>query len=267
MRTEDRIKSQVEEMLREAEIVRPPVDLLVLAAKRGIEVDFETSESMGELLGNVRMTATGPKMRVNSDLPSRQRFTIAHEIAHTILSPTMGGNRSGLRESATHQRTENLCDKMASEILMPTKWFNAASDRRPVSIEEITRLASVFETSIQSTAVKLVTKYPTYVELICWDVGHDVLSLRWRGGAPKLVKRDERRTLPITSDAGPVISLYEKGSVFSRELTKDGAPFEVESRAFSSDSFTYVLSLVKPFVSEKAISAANAVARARAKRQ
>jgi hypothetical protein len=255
-------------MLAEAGITEPPVDLMWLAQHRGIAIEFEAKDAMGDLMGSVRPTPTGgARMRINASTPARHRFTIAHEIAHTVLSPSMGGNRTGLAESPAYRQTERLCDRMAAEMLMPTDWFNASTDNRPFSLDEVGRLAQYFDTSVQTAAVRLVNKMPGRAELICWEAQGTSLIFKWRGGAPKLTRgyEDPNRLLE-RNDFGALSALALKGSVFTKEASADGTAFEVESRAYQADGYLYVLSLVKPFINEKSIAAANFVARARARK-
>jgi hypothetical protein len=57
-------------------------------------------------------------------LPPRVRFTIAHEIGHTLLYGSVKNSKPKSRIAVDHHRTleslEDLCDGVAGRILMPT---------------------------------------------------------------------------------------------------------------------------------------------------
>ena len=77
----------------------------------------------------------------------RQRFTIAHEIAHAIFESTGPGCPQSGAEF------ERLCDMLATEILMPRALFLEICDP-VVSIPNLYRLAESFKTSLAATAIR-----------------------------------------------------------------------------------------------------------------
>lgn len=55
--------------------------------------------------------------------PQRSRFTIAHELAHVLLTWEFGGEPAiwASRNRSNHKRVERLCDQIASHILLPRR--------------------------------------------------------------------------------------------------------------------------------------------------
>ena len=80
------------------------------------------------------------------DKPALQRFTIAHELAHLLLS---GGaaDAAGLRP----REEERLCDRFASAILIPQSELDDAlqSLGRPLGPEDLVRLCGRFRVNVR----------------------------------------------------------------------------------------------------------------------
>jgi hypothetical protein len=121
----------------------PPTDLIALARKVGVhEIVYESFPGSGEL----HRVKGGYRIVCSSDQPrSRQRFTVAHELAHIILA------RTGKNAPREGREVERLCDMLATECLMPTAAFE--SEIPPdLTIRAISALADRFETSLTATA-------------------------------------------------------------------------------------------------------------------
>jgi len=92
----------------------------------------------------------------------RIHFSIAHEIVHTFVPPTIGGARfremcNG--ESPEGNELERLCDAGASEILMPTEEFRAEVGTN-WSIESVPTLLQRFGSSFEATTFRLASAHP-----------------------------------------------------------------------------------------------------------
>lgn len=79
----------------------------------------------------------------------RQRFTIAHELAHTFYYDSNDEVPKPVKKSPTGDRLELLCHIGASQILMPDSLVNKLVQERgePTSAEYIIDLAATFEVS------------------------------------------------------------------------------------------------------------------------
>jgi hypothetical protein len=78
---------------------------------------------------------------------TRRRFTIAHEIAHAIFE------LSGPNCPRSGRELERLCDRVATELLMPRAEFIARAGKSP-GIDEVFHLARDFQTSLMTTAIR-----------------------------------------------------------------------------------------------------------------
>ena len=78
---------------------------------------------------------------------ARQRFTVAHELAHVILE------RTGRNAPRTGRSVERVCDMLAAECLMPTSVFEAGLPTT-LALSDIEHLSRVFDTSIPATAIR-----------------------------------------------------------------------------------------------------------------
>ncbi len=100
-------------------------------------------------------------LRVNKSMPiTRQRFSIGHEIGHTLFPEynTTVRCRKGHSEiwANSDDLLESLCDVAASEFLFPLKRFGDQVRNLDFSASEIARLASEFEASREATVRRLV---------------------------------------------------------------------------------------------------------------
>ena len=122
-------------------IAVPPADLDAAARKVNVDRCFpEDIAGSGEL----RRAGAGFAIVYSSYLSKpRQRFTIAHEIAHAYFECNWPDLPHPSKE------IEQLCDMIAAEILMPT---SAVTDRieRELSIEKILELARTFGVSLSA---------------------------------------------------------------------------------------------------------------------
>jgi hypothetical protein len=128
-----------------SDICHPPLDIDALAEKLKVgPVCYEDVPFSGEL----RPTPEGFVVVCSKHMPpTRQRFTIAHELSHAILE------KSGRNCPRTGHELERICDMLATELLMPRSVFfdRACKD---VSINQIFDLARTFGTSLAATAIR-----------------------------------------------------------------------------------------------------------------
>jgi Zn-dependent peptidase ImmA (M78 family) len=98
----------------------------------------------------------GYTIHVNADdNPARQRFTIAHEIAHYVLHRDLIGDGitdDPLYRSSLGEWYERQANKMAADILMPPKLVRAMYRSGTVSLAP---LARAFEVSVDAMRIRL----------------------------------------------------------------------------------------------------------------
>ncbi len=88
-----------------------------------------------------------------SELPTRQRFSLAHEFKHVLdnrfievlYPPTAGMDR--------HQRGEQICDYFAGCLLMPRMWLKRSW---ATDTQDVRTLAGQFDVSQMAMRVRLM---------------------------------------------------------------------------------------------------------------
>lgn len=145
-----------------------PVDLLGLARDLGIEVNdsFLDADVSGELL---KTDAGSYQINLNCfDPPTRQRFTLAHEIGHFLLHKDLIGD--GLDDDKAYRSTqkgryfntrigpaqETEANKFAAQLLMPSDLINALRAQG----KNRTEMAEALGVSEHALAIRLGQKYP-----------------------------------------------------------------------------------------------------------
>jgi hypothetical protein len=174
--------------------------------------------------------------------PRRRRFTLAHELAHVLLTNESQGTR---RRSFGGSEVERLCDIAASELLMPegpTRRFFEPG----VSPDSVCRFASSFEVSMQAAARRVLDLELTDGTLLLLKrEGDGYFSELWKTGPLRLESpvflEQLDGTSPFAKFTGERIRVCKFGS----------GTVEVDiqaKRLGSSDSF---LVLISPPVSAR----------------
>ncbi len=136
-----------------------PVDVLTIAR----ELKIKVFKSAGEvsLSGKIVKDASyggdsGYAIFVNANHTKlRQRFTIAHEIAHFILHKDLIGDGlvdDALYRSGLSNKEEIAANKLAADILMPWHLINLAMSQ---GYETVPALADIFMVSESAMAIRL----------------------------------------------------------------------------------------------------------------
>jgi Zn-dependent peptidase ImmA (M78 family) len=151
----------------EAEIVRRavaeyPVKVGELAQALGIEV-FR-SPLPPKISGMIRPSQSGGEgyeIRVNKyEVPERQRFTLAHEIAHFLLHKSdlrSGVVDSVMYRSALTSRKEAEANRLAADIVMPMDAVRRelAATGGVADEDSAKQLAHMFKVSLPAMRVRL----------------------------------------------------------------------------------------------------------------
>jgi hypothetical protein len=145
----------------------PPTDLDGVALRLNITtIRAEDVPFSGEL----RRDGTGFTVVYSSALSAgRRRFTVAHEMAHALFET------SGRHCPRVGMELERLCDKIATELLMPRKVFLECAGSA-VSIGGMFELARVFGLSLAATAIRCaelkgVTVFEVEGDAVSWGYG------------------------------------------------------------------------------------------------
>lgn len=128
-----KIRRIVEELLDKHRITKPPVDVERICESIGLSVVRKNVESIsGFIVQNDGKVAIGVN---SSNIPARQRFTIAHELGHYLLHPPGTDDvhvdskfQVRFRDELSSQGTdisEQEANFFAAELLMPQEFIEA----------------------------------------------------------------------------------------------------------------------------------------------
>jgi len=162
-----RIERKAQQILKELGITEPPVPIQRVAQELGLEIE---PAALGDGISGI-LVIEGDKGKIGYnrvDAEVRQRFTIAHELAHYILHrgkrPIFIDRkyavylRSG-RSSTGEDRQEIQANQMAAALLMPSRQVRAAVRDTVFDLgdeEGIQELAEQFNVSTQAMSFRLL---------------------------------------------------------------------------------------------------------------
>ncbi|MDE0029106.1 MAG: ImmA/IrrE family metallo-endopeptidase [Deltaproteobacteria bacterium] len=148
-------------LLDDCAIERAPVDLVRLARHVGIgrirELDIRLD---GQLLEHgdgdyeVILSRNAPH--------TRRRFTLAHEIGHILVADHENGSMS-----CGDGPTEELCNRVAAELLMPDRFVHAAITA-DMDVSGFRRLATQFQCSLEATGWRVLNLGKITGALLVW---------------------------------------------------------------------------------------------------
>lgn len=142
------VEARAEKLLASLNISEIPVPVEKIAKSLGARVKYSPLDE--ELSGFVYVKNGVPIIGVNSlHHLNRQRFTIAHEVAHLQLHPEFITNevhvdkqfaesmlKRDIASAAGTERLEVEANQFAAALLMPTQILDKLLDEAPVDIED-----------------------------------------------------------------------------------------------------------------------------------
>jgi predicted transcriptional regulator len=137
-----------------------PIDVKSIAHALQIQVYMERGWPNG-LSGKIVKDArsggqSGYAIYINgAHAETRQRFTLAHEIAHFVLHKENIGDGiadDALYRSGLSNAQEAMANKLAADILMP---WNLVNQRIQEGVDTIEELAEQFNVSISAMAIRV----------------------------------------------------------------------------------------------------------------
>lgn len=173
MKSEQEIQRLASRLLQSYGIAGPPVDVVGLARKLGIQIRSESADM--ELSGALYRLPDRIVIGVNKNHPiARRRFTIAHEIGHLILhdqpvfidrsypAATMHGEELRFRRDSVSSQAidskEVEANRFAAALLMPAS--NLISDangfKLPLASDSVQTLAKHYQVSSQAMMYRLM---------------------------------------------------------------------------------------------------------------
>ena len=156
-----------------------------------------------------------------SDQEERQRFTICHEIAHSVLG--VPSDHSTSPWSGKRPLAERLCDSFAAELLLPEGLFQPLAESSMVSLASVDALAAQFLASTTATG----SRYAAVVSTPCAFVISENGKIRYASRSKPLI--DERAWIQPGADV-PRGTVSQRAS--ASEATMSG---EVPADVWFSD--------------------------------
>ncbi|MBS0257279.1 MAG: ImmA/IrrE family metallo-endopeptidase [Proteobacteria bacterium] len=142
-----------------------PVKIGNLAKALGLSVKVTTLDvGISGMIEPCNQSASGFKITINKHEPKyRQRFTLAHEIAHYLLHSHLIG--VGLADNILYRsklsdEKEAEANRLASDILMPRSilrsWINQCDQKKPA--DYVSRISMEFGVSEEAMRISLGLK-------------------------------------------------------------------------------------------------------------
>ena len=142
----------------------PPTNLDAILPKVNVVRCMPDSDLMTS--GELRQLDDGLEIAYSaSEVETRRRFTIAHEIAHAVFE------RTGPHCPRRGRELEKLCDMVASQILVPQHVFDSFASR-PTPLAEIRQLASKFRVSVTMMAIRCSQRH----DMVCAQFDEEELT-------------------------------------------------------------------------------------------
>jgi len=228
------IQLAAQDLLARAEIDEPPTDLELVGSFVGIaKVVRRKMRQSARLIPG----PNGYLVELNTqEHIKRQRFSHAHEIGH-LLIPTYTDDPKLREDQATGQywprrQEESLCDRAASELLLPLARFQNEVIQHGANIATLQYLSDLFEVSLEAVAIRCTQCGAFEGAIIVW---HEKLSAEQR-------KEQQRQTMfpemeayrpqPALRIHFAAVSAGLRGHRFARNaLAPNGAPFSLCSSA------------------------------------
>ena len=108
-----------------------------------------------------RLVSVGSRFVVelkSSEHPVRQRFTLAHEVAHVLVARLERHEGEPIGRLLRCQRDsalERICDLLASRMLLPPVDLNRALSTAPLTLERLAGIARRFRVSWQALTISV----------------------------------------------------------------------------------------------------------------
>jgi len=171
MRIDTAALSPGEQLLWRHGVVEPEhIDLDELAAAHGVEVRYRQLDGCA-----ARLVVLGDRgiISVKQDIrnPGRQRFSLAHELAHWMCDRKAGG-RMCVADDISPRNTEAMgreaeANSYASQLVLPDYLAAPRAKAIPFTLDGAQDLAKTFRSSLTAAALKLLrhSEHPT--ALVC----------------------------------------------------------------------------------------------------
>lgn len=258
-----RSKLLTDEIIKRRGHDRPPFSPYEFTGLLHIKQIVETD--LGDMGAMLLRHNDGYLIKVNANDPmSRQNFSLAHEIGHILLDelsetsrlePTefRSFNPQGQRKAYV-QAKERLCDRVATELLMPENIFRRYMEKLGLSIGSFERLSNIFKVSLQASAIRAseVSNNPCIVMMWKMNQHSKSMNLAWQTGA-KVTKSKRDWYILVHKRVDYPSSLhttFQKDGVVTCfkdfQTNKGDKRIPMECKGFGRGEARFVLSLALP---------------------
>lgn len=144
------------ELLRRQRALKAPINAIKMAKSLGYEV-YQANFKDSAISGGVNFQESGGKIYLNrNDSPTRQRFTLAHELGHCVMHKEHHQNGileriDMFRNPENHSQEEVEANAFAANLLMPEQMVREMWKRWGST--EI--LADIFKVSLSAMSYRL----------------------------------------------------------------------------------------------------------------
>jgi len=166
-----------------------PVDIFELARERGMEITEDlVGDSCGE--GLLIPFKGGYRVRLRkSSTNSRKRFSVAHELGHTLFYKDNGDgprHQIGILNTAERNAEERICNRFASALLMPASKLRNRLANLPAGapsevLNELEKAARHFSVSLPAVLHRLrsiqLEDVPGYI-FLCMSERPNAVTLK-----------------------------------------------------------------------------------------
>lgn len=139
---------------------RPPIDIEAVAEAMGVaSVERCAMLEDGRLVigpGEIRIEVARNVSR------QRQRFTIAHEVGHLLLSDPEEAMIAYRARPRSADHVERFCDAFAAALLLPEDWTRARAGRPPFELGDLCTVALEADVSLTAT-------FHRVIDVLAWD--------------------------------------------------------------------------------------------------
>jgi hypothetical protein len=178
----------------------PPFNLKAMASARGLH--WSDDDPRFSLDSEIAPESDGRVvLRVNKSRPeARQRFSIGHEIGHTLFPEyhLSVRCRKGVERNWADDDDllETLCDVAASELMFPDPWFGERLQSLDLSSMSIAQLATDYAASRDATVRRIVEMHASPLAAVFF-------SWKLKPTEQRLVSRN-RRQIPLFGEPLPL---------------------------------------------------------------
>jgi Zn-dependent peptidase ImmA (M78 family) len=165
MNQKENARHEARALIKRFGIKSPPINVERIARQLGVKVEFAPFDD--ELSGMAFIKDGVPAIGINSlHHPNRQRFTLAHELAHIVLHPAelkkaVHVDKGSLRRDRVSATGTDLLEitanAFAAELLMPEELLSAVLDEK-LDLEDpqvLEKLANKFRVSVTALQHRL----------------------------------------------------------------------------------------------------------------